>query len=385
MVKVKGGMFTMGAADGDTEARPDERPSRRVMVSDYYIGETEVTQELWEAVMGEQPSAFSGNKKPVERVSWEDCKEFIRRLNSITGEQFRLPTEAEWEFAARGGNKSNGYLYAGSNNINEVGWWGFEKGGNNVNYTTQPVAQLAPNELGLYDMSGNVFEWCNDWYSGYPKPMLYVSPRALFLEDIPAGGNETSGTLTISGYHLTDDVHITIEGDGFSVNPQVIDVSDANNHDVRVSVSYSGPNADPASATITVSSKGADDVMINASYHWPELEVFVDDPLFLHNEVINGDTIVGGSIMLNGNHLLDDVVLSIDRDDFSLIACVWHTCACTYIADPEFEIDFIYISHRLKMIVSLSNTYFLSANIRKKLCTCCNFPDFFIQIVATGA
>jgi hypothetical protein len=148
--------------------------------------------------------------------------------------------------------------------------------------------------------------------------MLYVSPRALFLEDIPAGGNETSGTLTISGYHLTDDVHITIEGDGFSVNPQVIDVSDANNHDVRVSVSYSGPNADPASATITVSSKGADDVMINASYHWPELEVFVDDPLFLHNEVINGDTIVGGSIMLNGNHLLDDVVLSIDRDDFSL-------------------------------------------------------------------
>ncbi len=318
MVKVKGGMFMMGAADNDTEARPDERPARRVMVSDYYIGETEVTQELWEAVMESQPSAFSGNKKPVERVSWEDCKEFIRRLNTITGQQFRLPTEAEWEFAARGGNKSNGYLYAGSNNISEVAWWGFEKGGNNVNYTTQPVAQLAPNELGLYDMSGNVFEWCNDWYSGYPKPMLYVSPSALFLEDIPAGGNETSSTFTVSGYHLTDDVHITIEGDGFSVNPQVIDVSDANNHDVRVSVSYSGSKADPASAIITVSSKDADDVMINVSYHWPELEVFVDDPLFLHDEIIGGDTIVGGSIMVYGNNLLDDVVLSIDRDDFSL-------------------------------------------------------------------
>ena len=318
MVQVKGGTFVMGADDNDTEARPDERPKRMVQVSDYYIGKTEVTQELWDAVMNNNPSSFSGINKPVERVSWNECKEFISRLNALTGQRFRLPTEAEWEFAARGGNKSNGYLYAGSNNINEVAWWGFEKGGNNVNYTTQPVAQLAPNELGLYDMSGNVFEWCNDWYSGYPKPMLYVSPSALFLEDIPAGGSETSSTFTVSGYHLTDDVHITIEGDGFSVNPQVIDVSDANNHDVRVSVSYSGSKADPASAIITVSSKDADDVMINVSYHWPELEVFVDDPLFLHDEIIGGDTIVGGSIMINGNNLLDDVVLSIDRDDFSL-------------------------------------------------------------------
>lgn len=318
MVRVEGGMFTMGAADDDTEARPDERPARRVQVSDYYIGETEVTQELWEAVMGTQPSAFSGNKKPVERVSWEDCKEFIRRLNALTGQQFRLPTEAEWEFAARGGNKSNGYRYAGSNNINEVGWWGFEKGGNNVNYSTQPVAQLAPNELGLYDMSGNVFEWCNDWYSGYPKPALYVSSVAIFLEDISTNETYTTTTFSVRGYHLSDDVHVSVDGDGFSVTPQVISVSDANNNDVRLTVTYSGPRTEPASAVITVSSKDADDVKITAKYHWPELEVFADDPLLLQNQELEGDTVITGTFMIRGNNLLDDIVLSIDRNDFRI-------------------------------------------------------------------
>ncbi len=324
MVPVTGGLFVMGAPYNDTEARPDERPTRMVRVSDYYIGQTEVTQELWEAVMGSQPSAFSGNKKPVERVSWEDCKEFIRQLNAITGQQFRLPTEAEWEFAARGGNKSRGYKYAGSNVIDEVAWWGFEKGGNNVTYSTQPVAQLAPNELGLYDMSGNVFEWCNDWYSGYPRPMLYVSTRSIFLEDIAAGETLSSGSFTVSGYHLSDDVSITIDGYGFSVNPQVINVADANNNEVRVVVSYAGPKAEPASATITVRSKDADDVIVNVSYHCPELEIFTDDPLYLQEVEIDGDSMMRASMMINGNNLLGDIVLSIDGNDFSLNPAVIH-------------------------------------------------------------
>lgn len=318
MVKVQGGLFTMGAADDDTAARPDERPSRLVRVSDYYIGETEVTQELWEAVMGTQPSTFSGNKKPVERVSWDECKEFISRLNALTGQHFRLPTEAEWEFAARGGNKSNGYLYSGSNNLSEVGWWGFEKGGNNVNYTTQPVAQLAPNELGLYDMSGNVFEWCNDWYSGYPKPMLYVTPLAISLEDIPEGGTQTSGVFTVSGYHLSDEVYITIDGEGFSVTPQIINADKANNNNVQVTVTYGGSKSAPAHATVTVSSKDADDVPIEVNYHQPELEVLSDNPLYLNRVEQGLDTVISGTIMFYGNHLLDDVFLQIDRDDFKL-------------------------------------------------------------------
>ena len=120
-----------------------------------------MTQEEWEAVMGNNPSAFKGAKRPVQKVSWNDCQEFIRKLNAMTGKQFRLPTEAEWEFAARGGNKSRGYMYAGSDNINRIAWCG-----NNCR-ATHEVGQKSPNELGLYDMSGNVWEWCQDGYASY--------------------------------------------------------------------------------------------------------------------------------------------------------------------------------------------------------------------------
>lgn len=160
MIRVEGGAFTMGATpEQSNDANSNERPTHRVTLSTYYIGEIEVTQELWQAVMGSNPSRFIGLKRPVERVSWDDCQAFIRRLNILTDNRFRLPTEAEWEFAARGGNNSRGNRYAGSNTISEVAWYD-----DNSNSETHDVAQKNHNELGLYDMSGNVLEWCQDKY-----------------------------------------------------------------------------------------------------------------------------------------------------------------------------------------------------------------------------
>ena len=160
MVPVDGGSFYMGAYDGDPFASSNEQPAHKVTLSAFSIGETEVTQALWYAVMGMNPSYFPSFDYPVEAVSWEQCQEFITKLNQMTGKTFRLPTEAEWEFAASGGNKSTGYRFAGSNNIGTVAWYSSNSDG-----TTHPVATKAPNELGLYDMSGNVFEFCADWYA----------------------------------------------------------------------------------------------------------------------------------------------------------------------------------------------------------------------------
>ena len=164
MVKVAGGTFQMGAtSEQGKDAEDDELPVHSVTLSDYYIGQTEVTQELWKAVMGSNPSYFKGdNQRPVEKVNWNDCQEFIEKLNRLTGKNFRLPTEAEWEYAARGGNKSRGYKYSGSNNPDAVAWYDDNSGSK-----THPVATKQSNELGLYDMSGNVYEWCQDWYGGY--------------------------------------------------------------------------------------------------------------------------------------------------------------------------------------------------------------------------
>ena len=160
MVRVEGGTFQMGSSD--SEADSDEQPVHSVTLSGYNIGETEVTQALWEAVMGNNPSYFKGANLPVEKVSWNDCQDFIRELNRLTGKTFRLPTEAEWEFAARGGNSSKGYKYSGSDNIGDVAWYS-----SNSSRQTHEVATKQPNELGLYDMSGNVREWCQDWYGSY--------------------------------------------------------------------------------------------------------------------------------------------------------------------------------------------------------------------------
>ena len=171
MMCVEGGTFMMGATDDDTLAQDDERPQHQVTVSDFMIGQTEVTQELWTAVMGSNPSKNKGTLLPVEQVNWEDCEIFITRLNQLTGRNFRLPTEAEWEYAARGGQKSRGFIYAGSDDLNEVAWYD----GNSSN-KTHNVGTKYPNELGVYDMSGNVYERCYDWYAPYTAE-AQVNPK----------------------------------------------------------------------------------------------------------------------------------------------------------------------------------------------------------------
>ncbi|MBQ9363829.1 MAG: formylglycine-generating enzyme family protein [Bacteroidaceae bacterium] len=169
MVPVTGGTFWMGAQkrnssgyNYDADAYNDEAPLHSVTLSDYFMGETEVTQALWVAVMGNNPSNRQGDNLPVEQVSWDDCQEFITKLNTLTGQTFRLPTEAEWEYAARGGSKSQGYKYSGSNIIEDVAWYT-----GNSSSKTHDVGTKQPNELGLYDMSGNVWEWCQDWFDDY--------------------------------------------------------------------------------------------------------------------------------------------------------------------------------------------------------------------------
>lgn len=163
MVKVEGGTFMMGATPEMKNSWTEERPIHQVtLTNDYYIGKYEVTQSLWCALMDNNPSYFKGDNLPVEQVSWDDCQKFINKLNDITGRKFRLPTEAEWEYAARGGKKSRGYQYSGSNKISDVAWYS-----SNSEHKTQPVGLKFANELGLYDMSGNVDEWCFDRFGFY--------------------------------------------------------------------------------------------------------------------------------------------------------------------------------------------------------------------------
>ena len=163
MVRVEGGTFTMGAtAEQASDAFSDELPTHKVTLSPFLIGKYEVSQTLWLAVMGENPSVNTGINLPVDNVTWNECQTFITKLNELTGKDFRLLTEAEWEYAARGGNKSKGYKYSGSNNLGDVAWYI-----DNSNNTSHAMGTKAPNELGIYDMTGNVMEWVSDWKGSY--------------------------------------------------------------------------------------------------------------------------------------------------------------------------------------------------------------------------
>ena len=175
MVYVEGGTFQMGAtSEQGSDADGDEKPVHSVTLDSYYIGECEVTQAQWEKVMGttlsqqQRKSDFDwglvgvGDNYPMYYVSWHDAQAFCEKLSQLTGRTYKLPTEAQWEYAARGGNKSHGYKYSGSNNLSSVAWYD-----SNSSSQTHAVKQKQPNELGLYDMSGNVWEWCRDWYGDY--------------------------------------------------------------------------------------------------------------------------------------------------------------------------------------------------------------------------
>ena len=185
MIRVEAGTFTMGATTEMKDPWDDEKPTHQVtLTNDYYIGKYEVTQALWKAVMGKNPSNFKGDNLPVEEVSWNDCQKFISKLNSITGKTFRLPTEAEWEYAARGGKKSRGYQYSGSNNLSDVAWYTDNSGSK-----THTVGSKQANELGIYDMSGNVYEWCQDWKGSYSSSSQVN----------PTGDNSGSGRVSRGG------------------------------------------------------------------------------------------------------------------------------------------------------------------------------------------
>ncbi|MBO6025765.1 MAG: SUMF1/EgtB/PvdO family nonheme iron enzyme [Bacteroidales bacterium] len=204
MVFVEGGTFQMGATSeqGD-DAYADENPVHSVTLSGYYMGETEVTQELWQAVMGSNPSSFSGTNLPVESVSWNDIvNDFLPKLNQATGQNFRLPTEAEWEFAARGGKNSKSYKYAGSSTIENVAWYI-----DNSSNMSHAVKTKTANELGLYDMSGNVWEWCSDWYGDY------------------SSGSQTNPTGPSSGSYRV------LRGGSWSYNARICRVSYRSNYD----------------------------------------------------------------------------------------------------------------------------------------------------------
>ena len=176
MLGIEGGTFTMGAAMETPETYPDELPAHKVTLSSFMLGETEVTQALWEAVMDYNPSCFQYPDFPVDNVSWEECQDFISRLNELTHKHFRLPTEAEWEYACRGGNTNHHTRFCGSDTLDIVGW---NKGNCKEPH---PVRRLQPSLLGLYDMSGNVWEWCSDYYAPYPEGNV-VNPQG------PAEGN----------------------------------------------------------------------------------------------------------------------------------------------------------------------------------------------------
>ena len=198
MVYIEAVEFTMGATkEQKGEANSDEKPAHPVVLNCFYLCKYEVTQELWEAVMGDNPSHFKGKNLPVENVSWDDCQMFIMKLNELTGKKYRLPTEAEWEYAARGGSNSMHYKYSGGNSLEYVSWYF-----HNSMDKTHTVGMMKPNELGLYDMSGNVWEWCQDWYGSYDKKTAYypTGPIKAYNKVFRGGGYDNGDTYCRCSY-----------------------------------------------------------------------------------------------------------------------------------------------------------------------------------------
>lgn len=198
MVYIEAVEFTMGATkEQKGEANSDEKPAHPVVLNCFYLCKYEVTQELWETVMGDNPSHFKGKNLPVENVSWDDCQKFIMKLNELTGKKYRLPTEAEWEYAARGGSNSMHYKYSGGNYLEYVSWC-FR----NSMDKTHTVGMMKPNELGLYDMSGNVCEWCQDWYGSYGKKTAYypTGPIKTYNKVFRGGGYDNGDTYCRCSY-----------------------------------------------------------------------------------------------------------------------------------------------------------------------------------------
>ena len=217
MKPVEGGSFLMGAqkdnpneTNYDKDAYGPENPVHHVTLHSYYIGETEVTLALWIAVMHSNPNVFDGENHPVDQVSWDDCQVFIRKLNQLTGQNFRLPTEAEWEYAARGGRKSRGFKYAGGDDLNIVGWYWKNSGDEQLsgliddkkiyanNCKPHDVKGKLPNELGLYDMSGNIWEWCQDYWDYHYISGSQTNPRGPIngVDYVLRGGGWNSGERT---------------------------------------------------------------------------------------------------------------------------------------------------------------------------------------------
>ena len=293
MVLVEGGTFLMGATPEQDECFKDEKPVHRVKLSPFRMSRYEVTLEQWAAVMDSYPTKHRDSLRPVTNISWNDCQEFITKLNAMTGMKFRLPTEAEWEYAARGGNRSKGFQYAGSNSLDEVAWIWKNSGDvpldeydkdvvKNNNCRTHDVGQKVPNELGLYDMCGNVYEWCADWYGEY-EASYQENPQgpSSGKERVWRGGsyfNKGTGRLAIRG---SDDINKKYNNVGFRL------VSEPTPEDIRLTKAN---EAKKKAAIKTINGHDCVDLGLPSGTLWATCNIGASEPEEYGNYFAWGET-----------------------------------------------------------------------------------------------